>query len=602
MDDMSAEGVSPITHIADVMRELAQVADRYGLKDAGLQTQRLLEQLYASQFQLVVMGQFKRGKSSLINALLGADLMPVGAVPLTSVMTRIAWGSQPAATVQFQDGRRETLPVDRLATVVTERGNPSNRLGIATVDVQWPARLLQRGLVLVDTPGPGSTVQGNTATAMAALDEVDAALVVLGADPPLTADEARFLRDATKKAARVFYVQNKMDAVSPTDWQEALTFNATQLARVGDTEKPVRILSVSARWGLEGRSDRQQWIRSGFDQLERDLQTFLSEERAAALHESVARRARSLVEVVRLGVALRRSAVLLPSQQLQEREERLQRQLATIEQEQTVSIAFFRDQNERLVRALTEQLADFQRRARAVIVDEVGTWIQTAKADKRERVTPLAIDEEIRRHIRRWLLPWHDERGKWLEGEYQQRALGLIDRFQALEQAVEAAYGDFAGMSVSLATEAPQLIEKPSFSLNFSDPPALLPNVSRAWFAPFLPSAYAVKILQRYAYARTVELLDRNCGRVRYDLVDRLSKEAHQFEMRLVQHLAATASTWRGIINEAIEARTKHQDTITDTVTYIDQDTQRLQELGDWLANLDDDARKTSGLTQDIIR
>lgn len=125
-------------------------------------------------FNLVVAGQFKRGKSSVINALLDHSLLPVGAVPLTSVVTILCHGATPAATVHFLDGKARAVPTGQLADYVTERGNPGNAKGVREVIVAFPSEWLAGGTRLVDTPGIGSVDQHNTDVALRYLPQVDA--------------------------------------------------------------------------------------------------------------------------------------------------------------------------------------------------------------------------------------------------------------------------------------------------------------------------------------------------------------------------------------------------------------------------------------------
>jgi hypothetical protein len=120
----------------------------------------LADRLGAGRLQLAVLGQFKRGKSSFINALLGVPLLPSGVVPVTAIPTYIAWGASPLVEVWFHDGRAPTLfhPSDADATreivarFVAEEANRENRLNVSRVQVSFPADFLRGGIVLIDTP------------------------------------------------------------------------------------------------------------------------------------------------------------------------------------------------------------------------------------------------------------------------------------------------------------------------------------------------------------------------------------------------------------------------------------------------------------------
>ena len=140
----------------------------------------------------MVVGEFKRGKSTLVNALLGVEVLPTGVLPLTAVMTEVVHG-QAGATVAGLDGTRVDVGLDDVARFVTEAGNPGNERGVDRVEVRVPAPLLSTGLVLVDTPGLGSIHLHNTEVGRASLLEADGAIVLLSADEPLSDEERQLL-------------------------------------------------------------------------------------------------------------------------------------------------------------------------------------------------------------------------------------------------------------------------------------------------------------------------------------------------------------------------------------------------------------------------
>jgi GTPase Era involved in 16S rRNA processing len=100
---------------------------------------------------------------------------------------------------------------------VSEEANPKNQLGIDRVELFYPSPLLSPGIVLIDTPGVGSTLRHNTDTALRVLSECDAAMFVISVDPPITELEIEYLQQIKPKAAKLLYVLNKIDYVHPTE-------------------------------------------------------------------------------------------------------------------------------------------------------------------------------------------------------------------------------------------------------------------------------------------------------------------------------------------------------------------------------------------------
>lgn len=144
----------------------------------------LREQLAADRIRVLVAGEAKRGKSTIVNALLGRAVLPTGVTPVTAVATVVRYGTPERLTASYADGRSREHGLDVLPTLVTERGNPGNRLGLSSVTVHL-AGLLSQGVEIVDTPGAGSVYEHNTAEADRALETTDAAVFVLTADPPM---------------------------------------------------------------------------------------------------------------------------------------------------------------------------------------------------------------------------------------------------------------------------------------------------------------------------------------------------------------------------------------------------------------------------------
>lgn len=243
--------------------------------------QDLFARLAEDRFNLVVVGRFNRGKTSLMNAVCGADWLPTGVVPLTSVITAVTYGSEPQAVLHFRGTRLvEDVPLDRLAENITERGNPGNRRNIRMAEVQVPVEILRRGFSFVDTPGLGSSIAENTRTTESFLPEADAFVLVTSYDSPLTEEERRVLDLVRATRRRAFVVVNKSDTVSPHDRLQIEAHVEAQLADVFGSEAPP-FYPVSARRALDARlqGDAALLEASGLPRLEGDLTAYLLEER-----------------------------------------------------------------------------------------------------------------------------------------------------------------------------------------------------------------------------------------------------------------------------------------------------------------------------------
>ena len=266
--------------IADIIRS-AQAIDT---KDDALRSdcRDLLTRLAEDRFNLLVVGRFSRGKSTLMNALLGGDHLPTGIVPLTSVITTVRYGSQKQVVLNFNDsGLRRKVPLSQLAEYVTQQSNPANIKHVAYAEIELPVEILRRGFFFVDSPGLGSSITENTRTTEQFLPEADAFVLVTSYESPLSEEEDRILHRIRLTNKRLFVVLNKQDTVTAEERSQAFKFVSERLEHFSFSEIP-RIFSISAREALDAKqSENEDRLKeSGLRSLEEELLRFLTEERA----------------------------------------------------------------------------------------------------------------------------------------------------------------------------------------------------------------------------------------------------------------------------------------------------------------------------------
>ena len=285
--------------VAAALDELAAL----GTDQDREQIAALRDRLAAARLRVLVAGEAKRGKSTLINALLGRPVLPTGVTPLTAVTTTVRYGNPPHAEVRFADGHQEKQPMAALADLVTERGNPGNVRRISAVTVYLDAPLLASGVELVDTPGTGSVFGWDTDVAHEALRSMDAAVFVLTADPPVSAAERDLYTTVTGLSVTTFTVLNKADHLDATGLAEAAEFTERVLADAVH-RAPGRIFPMSARAALGGGD-------SGFAAFAAAFTAYLASRGAADLRSSAVMQARRIARSLLDEVALTRRAAEL---------------------------------------------------------------------------------------------------------------------------------------------------------------------------------------------------------------------------------------------------------------------------------------------------
>ncbi|MBI3983411.1 MAG: dynamin family protein [Gemmatimonadetes bacterium] len=275
------------------LHRLAHLARNAGYPEIAAEAEELAHRTAAGRFFVACVGEFKRGKTTLINALLGTSILPTGVPPVTAVPTIVRYG-EPAARV-YRPGAWSAINPSDIASYVTQERNPDNTRGIAGIEVYLLHPLLRDGLCLVDTPGLGSVFEANTATTREFLPHVDAAIVLLGADPPISADELRFAEDLAKHVGTLLFVMNKADRTPDAERAEAAAFTERVLAKA--LGHPVELFQVSATAMERGPAGPTGW-RELVAALERLPATSGRELAHAAAQRGTERLARRLVALL----------------------------------------------------------------------------------------------------------------------------------------------------------------------------------------------------------------------------------------------------------------------------------------------------------------
>ena len=232
--------------ILDTVRETCQLFSKYELTKGELaRAEELADKLENHKITVSVIGQFKRGKSTLVNAILGDKILPVGIVPVTAVVTTVEYGEK-AASVHFDNGIIKEIGFDEMSSYINEQENQDNRLGVSEVRLYCPSDFLQSGMTFVDTPGVGSVHQKNSDAAYSYVKESDAVIFMLSVDSPVNQIEIDFLENAKEFASKFYFAVNKIDSIDSDDLADYLAYCRKLLCGLMGVED-IAIFPVSAK-------------------------------------------------------------------------------------------------------------------------------------------------------------------------------------------------------------------------------------------------------------------------------------------------------------------------------------------------------------------
>jgi ribosome biogenesis GTPase A len=534
------DGASKLLRLASLGEELgaAYIAD-----DGNALAARVAE----GRFYLACIGQFKRGKSTLINALIASPVLPVGFIPVTAVPTVIRFGAHPRARVQNRDGTWHEIPVSDLHQYVSEEYNPENAKGITGVEVFVPSALLSTGMCFVDTPGLGSVFTGNTAATHAFIPHIDAALVVVGADPPLAGEELALVETVGKEIQNLILVLNKADRTTDAEREAAAAFTLRVLEK--RLKRPVGpVFEVSAAERMENRGLERDWgkLLAALDELVQGSGRQL-------IQEACDRGVQRLSEQLLVIIGEEREALERP---LEESERRIAAMKQTIaEAERSMREVEF------LWMAEQRHLSDLFVERHKVFLESI--WPQACEEfDRAVRSIPRRMGPSFRRAImreaqeiaQRHVQPWLRTEQAEGEKEYRQVASRFVQMANDfLKKLAGAGIRELARMPHALDPETGFRTRSEYWFHDMIE--IAQPASPLVWLADLvLALVGASGVIEREGREFLARLLEVNCSRVQNDILNRVQESRGRLEVEIRKLLHEISRIAVEALNHAREA------------------------------------------------
>lgn len=568
---------SPPVELTGLLAELSELA--------GADRRRAVDELRtrwsAARLRLLLVGEAKRGKSTMGNALLRRSVLPTGSLPLTAVATTVRTGEPERVEVRLLDGSVRTDSIDQLDRYVTESRNPHNLLGVQDVLVHLPSTSLDPCVDLVDTPGIGSVFTHNTRAAETSRRSVDVAVLVVGADPPITATECRLLGELHVNAARTFLVVNKIDQLADGELSATMDFTravAREVSRTGE----VPVFPLSAGQAVRALTDRDEkgWRTSGMASF------------TAALKAQLARTWRDDLAVGVAGTALREVAELVDEEAVVVRTHEL------LDERRQERVTGFRAALDRLTRfgddaaaaadtILVRSRHNMDTDAVAVLPGLTATVQQDL-----HRIpggTPAAVEslawatmaESVTHLVDEWRTTWSDR--------HAAAAAAAAIRVDQLLDGAMAQVRDAAAeiMGIALISPGPMAPVPESATFSFDVGPEI------GWTQPLssalrrhLPGAVGRRRMRSYLDEEAARMIDKHIGRARSDFQTSLARIRADLRRSAVESCRTRSSR----LAEAARRAEESTDDASSLAAAVDR-LVRLRRIAAELAAIRSDAR-----------
>jgi predicted GTPase len=517
--ETSLDGASRLLLLADLAQEL-------GAEPVAKEARELAARVSEGRFYVACVGQFKRGKSTLLNALVGYEVVPTGFVPVTAVPTVIRFGDELHARVRMRDGSWRDVAMPDLKEYVTEELNPENKKAVDAAEVFVPSPLLSLGMCFVDTPGLGSVFTGNTATTQAFIPHIDAALVVVGADPPIAGEELVLVETVGKQVQDLILVVNKADRTSDAERAAAVKFTREILEKrlhrsIGE------VFEISAVERIENCGPLRDW-----EKLLTSLYRLVEDSGRNLLRAACNRGLERLSEKLLAVISEDRDALQRP---IEESERRIVLMKETI------------NEAERSMRELNFLFMAEQQRISDLFVDRHKRFFDSAwkesetEFDEELRSIPRGFGPLYRQRVmhlaqvisRGKVMPWLKPEQEEGEREYRAVAIRFVEMGNSFLRKL-------AGAGLSELTRMPHALDpekglrvRSRFIFEEFIGTAQPPSPPR-WLADaLLPLLGGRKVITNEAREFLRHLLETNSARVQNDVLNRIQESRYRLEVEI---------------------------------------------------------------------
>lgn len=584
---MNPAAQSSISKYSQLKSDLLQcIDDMLAVENIrGCPCEELRDKIRTNTFNLVVVGQFKRGKTSLINALLGIDILPVAVVPLTSIVTIMTYGEALRIKVYLNDDRVAEIKPESLADYVTEKGNPKNVKNVREVVLTYPSPYLKDGVRLIDTPGVGSIYQHNTDVAYQYLPKSDAALFLLSVDQPMSKAELDFLKDVKEYSNKIFFLLNKADYLRESDLNESIEFSKNALREAMGSE--VKLFPVSARLALEGSlAKSDEMVRKSLLPVFTDeLHRFLMEEKGNVLLLSAANNLLRMLSQAKLELELELKSLTTPLEELKEKLRAFEDKKRETELEKQDFDILLDGESKRLLKNVLDEDLD---RFKKDLLPHEQTHLEEQFSQNRGlslKELHSMLEQQVIGHVRQSFNTWRaieDERlAKSFENACKRFIIKINDTVDAL---LKFSSELFAVPFDAVKVEALWTV-KSGFYYKFKDEPVGLEMLAST-LTLALPKFIGDKLILKKMKEYLNEVVNIQSGRVRYDFAERLDKSRLDFRWEMLQKIDATIEGIVNAIEKGMTQRTKSEQEVEARKQSLAETAEKLNEIRGRLAGI----------------
>jgi len=529
--------------------------------------------LIYNQFYLVIVGLFKRGKSSIINSLIGRELAPVAVTPLTSVITFFQYGSVTAAEVYFKNGNHVPIDLHDIFLFISEENNPRNVKDVEYVKICTKAEILEN-IILVDTPGLGSVFSHNTNTTIEFLPRIDAALFVLSADVPISKADEEFLKKIKDLIPDVLFVLNKSDLLTRDELDKMISYN-NQMHK--DETKNIELIPVSTRdfFKSVGRNEVQDPGNIGY--LRNKINQKIVGSKDQILLSRSIRMLLSNADQLQTLLKVKSDSLQLPVNELEKKRESMQQSIDFVASGKVDFDAVVKGRVKQLIDKITEQTEQKQKDLslyyyNLLVENRVQTWTELKKTDADDYFRKLA------NHI----LKEFDELKTSLEQSVREEFSNILLQYSTLSRSflseIITQMKEILGINIEGIISSFDLDVYTSFYFK-TDTKYSIPSIRTNIFYKILPDKIVRSMVLKQIYSNCLELINPNSGRIRGDIDYKISESYRKFRYHFDQKLYDLLQSLKNMIEESIRTKSSIHENLDTTLKSLRSEQENIDKI-----------------------
>ncbi|VEP13747.1 Dynamin [Hyella patelloides LEGE 07179] len=433
------------------LKQLKKISRELNLDKSIPLIDDVIERVQNKSFSVAIVGEFKRGKSTFINALLGRDILPSDILPCSATLNRVTYGVTPAVKVIFKDGKEEEVAIDRLEDYVTKLTAESEdtAANVKEAIVSYPVHYCQNNVDIIDTPGLNDESNMDEVT-LSVLPQVDAAIMVILAQSPFGESERRFLEDKllSNDLGRIIFVVNGIDNFNrPGDADRVIGSIQNRIQKMvidrakeeygeNSPEYEVyikkigtpKVFGISAYQALESKQtgDAELLASSRFAEFEASLEKFLTEERGATFLQVPVNRVIASANEILKTLDIQENALGMKQQEFQSKYEN-----------SVAEITDLREKNAQEMNKIDAAAVEVKQRVRPLVTQfpeqlkqSAITAIDSAVIDLQELKNPRSASEKLGRLVSSAIQKSAQQQSEKIQKEIE---IGLVKEVSRLE-------------------------------------------------------------------------------------------------------------------------------------------------------------------------